>query len=75
MSLQILCQYYKKTETEKPLLVKLKVIFMRKVIKTKSKRFPNKEERKAWVLDQQEKILEAYNTNGTKGLMDYMGIK
>jgi len=48
---------------------------MRKVIKTKSKRFPNKEERKAWVLDQQEKILEAYNTHGTKGLMDYMGIK
>lgn len=75
MSLQILCQGYKVANHKKQILIKLKVMFMRKVIKTKSKRFNNKAEAREWIHEQQDNINSAYNMGGTKGLLDFMGVK
>ena len=50
-------------------------MFMRKVIKTKSKRFNNKAEAREWIHEQQDNINSAYNMGGTKGLLDFMGVK
>lgn len=75
MSLQILYQRYTVTGHEKPWMVKLKVIFMKKVIKTKTKRFSTHQELAEWTHEQQDNINKAYNSGGTKGLLDYMGVK
>ena len=75
MSLQILYQRYTVTGHEKPLMAKLKVIFMKKVIKTKTKRFSTRQELAEWAHEQQDSINKAYNSGGTKGLLDYMGVK
>jgi hypothetical protein len=56
-------------------MAKLKVIFMKKVIKTKTKRFSTRQELSEWAHEQQDNINKAYNSGGTKGLLDYMGIK
>lgn len=75
MSLQILCKGYLVANHEKPVLVKLIVKFMKKTLKTKSKRFMDKTEAQAWLMKEQEKIEMAYADGGTKGLLDFMGLK
>ncbi|OOF43756.1 hypothetical protein BKK50_04070 [Rodentibacter rarus] len=75
MSLQILCQGYTVANHEKPILIKLKVLFMRKVLKTRTKRFKNRTEAQEWVHEQQDNVNKVYFEGGTKGLMDYMGVK
>jgi hypothetical protein len=75
MSLQILYQRYTVTGHEKPWMAKLKVIFMKKVIKTKTKKFSTRQELSEWAHEQQDNINKAYNSGGTKGLLDYMGVK
>ena len=75
MSLQILFQRYTVTGHEKPWKAKLKVIFMGKAIKTKTKRFFTSQELAEWAREQQDNINKVYNSGGTKGLLDYMGVK